>query len=505
MTPYPTLQGNTWRRDLLLIALLCGLLYSLCLGAYPLILPDEGRYADIARHMLQSGNYLTPFYNGIPFFDKPPLFFWMETVFIRLAGLNEWGLRLWPITVATLGCIGTYVAGRKLFSRSTGCWAAAIQATCLFYFMMAHVADLDLTVAIFIALSLFAFLIAAESTNHPSRYYYAAYVFSALAILSKGLIGIVLPMMVIGLWILVLNRWRLLLTMRLATGLCIILAIVGPWFYLMHQQHAHFLHYFFYTQQFSRYLSTNFNSRHGAWFYPFIILVGTLPWTPFLFQALFSTTQQTARHPQQHSKFLFLLLWIISITLFFSIPTSKTISYILPIFPAMALITAAHLEQRSSLSKTSKNRRIPIMISLLLYPLIMLSFIHGEKKWHLPSSKVIAQQLKRHLTDSDPVIFYETYYPDIAVYLNHNVLVAGDFSHERLRDNWRLDFLEGLKDPKYRSKELTPTQLKALWERHKRIYIITTDKEIPKLSQIGLPHIELIGHNELLSVFQKQI
>jgi 4-amino-4-deoxy-L-arabinose transferase-like glycosyltransferase len=502
MTPHLAFKGNTWHRDLLLITILCLLLYGLYLGAYPLILPDEGRYSDIAREMLRHGNYLTPYYNGIPFFDKPPLFFWMETLFIRLAGLNEWGLRLWPITVATMGCMGSYVAGRKLFNRATGCWAATIQASCLFYFMMAHVADLDLTVATFIALSLFSFLIAAETRQHKSYYYYAAYVFSALAILSKGLIGIVLPAMVIGLWILLLNRWRLLRQMRLLTGLAIILVITSPWFLLMHEKHPGFLHYFFYTQQFHRYLSQHFNSRHGVWFYPFIITVGTLPWTPFVFRAIFSGIKLTWKNHQQETIPLFLLLWIISITLFFSIPTSKTLSYILPIFPAIALVTAAYLEQKLRLGKFQKSVRLPIVISLLMYPMIMFSLSHYGDTLRLPSSKVIAQQLKPLLKPTDTVVFYETFYPDISLYLDHNVLIAGDFADERLWDNWRLDFYQGLKDPKYQSQQLTPKQLKERWLSHKKVYILTSDKMMSKFRQINLPDRHLMAHHQHLWLFR---
>lgn len=493
----------SWWPDILLITLLAFALYSLFLGAYPLLIPDEGRYSDVVREMLRTGNYITPLYNGIPFLDKPPLYYWIQTLFVHFIGLNEWGLRLWPVTIATIGCIGTYITGRHLFNRRTGWMAAMVLGSSAFYFVMAHVADLDLTVAIFITFSLYCFLLALEKTETQRWYFYSAYVFAALAILTKGLIGIVIPMMVIGLWILFLNRWKLLRRMHIVSGLIIILIICGPWFYLVQQQNHNFFHYFFYVQQFHRYLTHEFNSRHGLWFYPFILLVGTLPWSFFVIAAFIQKIKTTWQDRQHHKKPLFLLLWVIGVTVFFSIPISKSMGYILPVFPPIALLTASHLEKIIRLKEHSFSLIIPLIICLCLYPAIMFGIAHEGTRFGITTSKPLALQLKKRLQPSNTVVFYDYYYQDLALYLDHNVLLAGDFKHEKLKDIWRQDFIEGLKNPNYKHHTLTLKQLHQLWQSKKTVYIFATTDKIDAFKNTAHPPYHLIGHYQKLWLFKQ--
>ncbi len=555
---------KTWWFDVFFITLVAYGLYSIFLGSYPLINPDEGRYSDIARHMLESGNYVTPMFNGIPFLDKPVLFYWIQSFFLRLFGLNEWALRLWPITIATFGCVFTYITGRKLFNRRTGWLASIILTTSLFYFMMAHIADLDLTVAVFIASALFSFIIAVESADKKQRYYYwLAYSFAGLAILTKGLIGIVIPMMVIGLWILCLNRWKTLLKMRLISGIIIIAAINLPWFLLVQYHNPDFFHYFFYNQQIHRYLTQHFNSRHGYWFYPFILVVGTLPWSICFLAGFFRKCKITWKNRQKYQKHCFLLLWIISVSVFFSIPISKTMGYILPVFPAAALITASYLDtcfrdRKQAIARcwiitsvllaimgtalfflhdlpskflftrvepeliiigstlwlaaiglffTRKNRAIfqtvfiPIAATLIIYPVVMYGIKQEGTQLGLESSKPLALPLKAKLKPNDIVIFYDYYYQDLSFYLDRDVLLAGNFKHEKLRDVWRQDFYEGLKNPRYKSHAMTTHQLQQLWKGHHHIYLFTTTKKMGQLKKILPPNSYQLKRYQNLILF----
>jgi len=558
----------TWWLDVFIITLIAYGLYSIFLGSYPLINPDEGRYSDIARHMLETGNYITPMFNGIPFLDKPILFFWIQTFFIRLFGINEWALRLWPITIATFGCVFTYITGRRLFNRRTGWLGSIILLTSLFYFMMAHVADLDLTVAVFIAAALFSFMLAVESPKKQQRWYFwLSYLFAGLAVLTKGLIGIVLPMMVIGLWVLLLNRWKVLLQMRLISGLIIMTAIILPWFFLVQQYNPNFFHYFFYDQQVDRYLTHHFNSRHGLWFYPFIIVAGMLPWSLYFLAGFFRKCKIIWQNRQDHQKDCFLLLWIISISVFFSIPISKTMGYILPVFPAIALITASnldtyfrHRQQESARlclftsillamlgivlfflpkwlsnlplaaigpelhfmsivlfisaigllltmrSKAIFQMLVPIAAVLLIYPCLMYSIVNERKALGLVSSKPLALKLKAMLKPDDTVIFFDYYYQDLAFYLKHDVLLAGDFQHEKLRDHWRRDFVEGLKNPKYQNHSLSISQLQHYWLGGKRVYLFTIADKLNKLQkQLGLPYYRVGRYHDLILLSNRTV
>lgn len=531
-----------WLIDCFAIALACFALFSVFLGSYPLLVPDEGRYVDVANHMAHTGNFITPFLNGIPFLDKPTFFYWMEALFIHVFGANQWAMRAWPMCVATLGCIITYLTGHTLYNRRTGWFAAIILASSLLYFAMAHIADMDLTVAVFIAAALMCFMM---------ERYHVAYAFAGLAILTKGLIGIVLPMMIIGLWILCLNRWKQLKRMHIISGFLIMLAINLPWYALMQHANPDFLHYFVVVQQFERFTTSNhFNSRIGAWFYPTLILAGSLPWSVFFIAALIKKIRLIIHNRFRQSKNLFLLLWIFSITVFFSIPQSKTLGYILPVFPAVALITATYLDRNCS-AFTNGARISTLLTGLLLVALavsidllpeidpkthlatsyseihfimavcviaatslfvvhvrrnikqvvgitacaailLLLGFItavakHGTQV-AIKTSKPLALYLKSHMQKNAYVVFFHAYYQDLPVYLPKQIILVGD--KQRLigssigswkTDGWQHDFSEGLKDKKYQHLMLNDQQFIQLWKSKQPVYVLTTQYELARL------------------------
>ncbi|MGE5218716.1 MAG: ArnT family glycosyltransferase, partial [Chloroflexota bacterium] len=137
-----------WLTDLLLLSGSVGSFYAYKLGERALWSPGEGRYSEIAREMLASGNYLTPQLVGVSFFDKPPFFIWLETLSIKLFGLNEWALRLWPALLAVVGCLIVYIAGRKLFGRSSGVISAYVLATSGLWYGIGHLVSLDMTLSV---------------------------------------------------------------------------------------------------------------------------------------------------------------------------------------------------------------------------------------------------------------------------------------------------------------------------------------------------------------------
>lgn len=341
-------KSTTWMIDLLLISFILGIFYAIWIGSYPLFTPDEGRYSEVAREMVVSGDYITPHLNSVVFLDKPILYYWLQASAIKLFGLKEWALRFWPALIGILGCIVVYTAGRMLFNRRTGIISAIILAINPLYFATAHYANLDLEVAVFVSNSLLFSIIGLQT---PSRKlsiasFILAYIFAALAFLTKGLIGIVFPAMIIGAWILILNRWRSLSKMHLFTGAIIFIAIAAPWYFLVQKENPQFFEFFFVLQQFSRFLTKgDFNNQSVLWFYVPIVALGFLPWTLFLVQALAHHIKMIWQDRKQHATELFLILWLVLVFTFFSIPKSKTIGYIAPIFPALALIIGVYFDR----------------------------------------------------------------------------------------------------------------------------------------------------------------
>jgi 4-amino-4-deoxy-L-arabinose transferase-like glycosyltransferase len=342
--------------------LLWGLLIALTvlwlgtLGWRDLVPTDEGRYAEIPREMVVSGDWVTPTLDGFKYFEKPPLQYWTTAIAYELFGQGEWQARLWTGLTGLLSILFTGWAGARLFNRRTGIFAAAVLASMFYWNAMGHINTLDMGTAATMSASLLAFLLAqrpAASRTQTRWWMWACWAFMALAVLSKGLIGILLPGAVLVLYTLIYRDWALWKRLHIVSGLLIFLAIAAPWYVWVQLRNPEFFDYFFIYQQFTRYLTSELK-RPGPWWYFFpILILGVLPWLGSLFPALWQgalrpplrSASLGAQHPRVlHAQGL-LLIWAVFIFVFFSVSKSKLPSYILPIFPALALLIADHFDR----------------------------------------------------------------------------------------------------------------------------------------------------------------
>ncbi len=495
-----TQTTRSWMTDLLFISLALGLFYLFWLGLHPLFTPDEGRYSEVAREMIVTGDYITPRLNGVAFLDKPILYYWLQASAIKLFGLKEWALRFWPAFIALLGCVVTYVAGRCLFDRRAGILAAIVLATNPLYYGAAHYANLDLEVAVMISNTLLFALLAFQAASDRQRtvFILLAYLFCALAVLTKGLIGCVFPILIAGSWIALLNRWNTLAKMRLLTGAGIFLVLTVPWYFLVQRANPEFFHFFFVVQQMQRFLAqADFNNPTPAWFYVPIVLAGFLPWSIFLFQAFIQQIKLVVKDRQHYSAELFLLVWAILVFSFFSFPKSKTVGYILPLFPALALMVGRYLSQ--SWNKSGRAiflatlsfiiLCIAVVAACLLVPHIksvemahsllpylndtallfsiggiagcfllfsdnslaklvtcltsvavafLLTLLASATAMNQKTTKPLAMQLKTILTPQDEVVTFYRYYQDLPLYLERRITIVADWHATDImhNDNW---------------------------------------------------------------------
>ncbi len=339
--------GSHWIRDILLLMLAIGMLLGYNLGNRALWDPDEGRYSEIPREMVATGDFITPRLNGVKYFEKPPLFYWAQASAIKALGLDEWSLRLWPALFALFGCLTVYVAGRRLFDRRTGLIAATILSTSLLYFQMGRTITLDMAVSVLLSAALLAFLLGTREPPGGRRrgYMWTFYACAALATLTKGLIGIVLPGMIIGAWILLLNNWRVLREMYLPSGLLLFLAIAAPWHVMVADANPEFLNFYFIHEHFMRFTTTIHRRYQPTWFFVPVLLVGFLPWVTFLAQSLRFNLPMSWSDRNAHKETLFLTLWAVLVFVFFSLSDSKLVPYILPVFPPLALLVGRYLAQ----------------------------------------------------------------------------------------------------------------------------------------------------------------
>ncbi|KXO54866.1 ArnT family glycosyltransferase [Francisella tularensis] len=338
---------NSYYFDIFILLIIYIIYFFVFLGWRHLSIPDEGRYPEIAREMLSSGNWVTPTINGVPFLDKPPLYYWLEATSMHFFGITPLAIRLPQALFGILGCISIYVFGRYLYSRFAGVLASFILAANVLYFFEAHYANMDLIVATLLLIAFFLCLTSLKQTKTKNKrlLMYAAYFVSALAFLTKGLIAIVFPCMTIFVWMLITNNWYRLKELYVPTGAVLFVVIVTPWLVLAQQQNPDFLYFFFYFQQFYRFVGHGFNNAIGPWFYFVIILAVFLPFSILLLNRLFKGAKIIWQNRKQDSTTLLIALWCLLILIFFSIPSSKIVSYILPIFAPLSLLMALSLEK----------------------------------------------------------------------------------------------------------------------------------------------------------------
>lgn len=346
-TNHPINRDHTWWIDLFWIGFGLTFIYALFLGTRPLFVPDEGRYAEIAREMVANGDYITPYLNGIKYFEKPILFYWLSAAMIKIGGLNLWALRTTNVLLGVICCLNTYWTTRTLYDRTTGVLAALLLGSSTLFCVMSHMISLDLPVTVFLTLCLNAFLLAIHQP--PSRHRHllllAAATFAACAVLIKGLIGIVFPCLIVGAWIALMNEWRLLRHLYLPTCILVFLLVAAPWHLLVGQRNPEFYYFYFIKQHFLRYTMLKVGHYQPVWFFIPNLIIGFFPWIMLLPQAIKNALPTTWSTRREKSTELFFLLWAVIIFAFFSFSKSKLIPYIVPVMPPLAMLVAIYVRK----------------------------------------------------------------------------------------------------------------------------------------------------------------
>jgi 4-amino-4-deoxy-L-arabinose transferase-like glycosyltransferase len=311
-----------------------------------LVRPDEGRYAEIPREMVASGDWVTPRLNGLKYFEKPPLQYWATAVAYEAFGQHEWTSRLWDALTGFAGLLLVWFAGMRLFGREAGWYAALLLGSSLLYVMMGHINTLDMGVTFFITLGIVGLLLAQQPNinKYTARnWMWLAWAALGMAVLSKGLMGVVLPGAALVIYSLLQRDFGLWKRIHLGSGLLICILVCAPWFYLVMKANPEFFDKFIIYEHFTRFLTKKLG-RYQPWYYFVPILIaGALPWTLLVFDTLLRTWRGSAVRYKSFNPERFLLVWIVFVYVFFSISDSKLPSYLLPMFPAMALLMGRQL------------------------------------------------------------------------------------------------------------------------------------------------------------------
>jgi len=314
-------------RAALVLAAVVALVWLGALGLRPLYKTDESRYAEIPREMVASGDWLTPRLNAFKYFEKPPLQYWATAAFFEAFGLHDWAARLWTALTALGGLALVYAFAGRVHGPPAGLYAAALGVASPLYVLLGQINTLDMGVAFFLSAAIFAFAL--------GRYYWF-WAACALAMLSKGLIGIVLPAGAIGVYILARRDWGLLKRMKLLGGGALFLAIAAPWFVAVSLANAEFFHFFFIQEHFQRFATRMHGRYQPMWYFVPILAVGVAPWLLLIVPALRRSLRR--KSAVEFDAPLFLAIWVVLVFLFFSLSSSKLPSYVLPIFPSLAVL-----------------------------------------------------------------------------------------------------------------------------------------------------------------------
>jgi 4-amino-4-deoxy-L-arabinose transferase-like glycosyltransferase len=345
----------------------------------PLMEPDEARYSDIASLMNRTGDYLTPRLNHVVYLEKPPLCYWATALSFKIFGENEFSSRLFAALCAW-GCIFlVYRMGVFFHDEKTGLYSAGVLSTFLFHFSFGRTNILDMPLTFFVCLATWAGYRYLAGECQRKGWLYLLYVGSALAFLTKGLIGVVFPFVITILWLLVSKRWRDVLRLFSPVGMILFLLISCPWIILVQKANKDLdvLWFFFVREHFLRYTTTLHDRGNTVLFYIPVVLLGTLPWSAFLLKVLKEGVAK--RGPLfKVAERQFLLIWTFFILIFFSVSSSKLVPYIAPIFLPIAIFMGhlfkSYEDQTINLEK-GKGRRFLYDLPIVLQSLIFITLI----------------------------------------------------------------------------------------------------------------------------------
>ena len=372
----------------------------------PLMLPDEGRYVGVAWQMMTSGDWLTPTLDGLPFFHKPPLFYWISASAMSVFGVHEIAARLPSLLAAWFTGMGLFVFVRRWCDARLARLSLVALAFQPFFFCGAQFANLDMLVAGFISVTVLALAHAQLCRENGLPYRRAlalAYLLAGFGVLSKGLIGFVLPGLVITIWLICRGRWRSIFGLLWWPGALGLIAVTAPWMALEQQAFPGFLHYFFVVQHFERFAGSGFNNVQPLWFYPAVLAVFGLPWLYWWGRHLRDAATDIANPPHGQRNPVYSLMWIWPLVIvgFFSMPHSKLVGYVLPVVAPLAFWAAAAMATRDE--PTPRMRlawRASVagggVLSLLIVGYLVLKPVH--------TARAIGQALAAQRAAGEPVL-----------------------------------------------------------------------------------------------------
>ncbi len=373
--------------------MLAAVVYFAFAGGYVFLDPDEGRYAEIPREMLDTGDFITPRLNYVEYFEKPPLFYWLVASSMKLFGENERAVRMVPALIGFVTVLLVMGLGKRLFDAQTGVRAGWIYLTGALPLAMARLPLIDGLFSLCLSATWGAWWLGYQASAPRSKkgWFLAAWACLGLATMAKGIAAIALTGAVIFLFVFLRRNWAALKDMAWWPGLPIFLLISVPWHVAAYQRTPEFAYFYFVVQHFGRLVGTE--HVKPVWFFSVVFPLTMIPWVAFLVPAGINAFRRSVRavcipatrrwaYPAESpppEAFLFLVIWIIVVVGLFSASNSKLIPYILPACPAAALLLAVHLDREGL--KRHSTRWCASVTAVILFALVLV-FPHAARNEH---------------------------------------------------------------------------------------------------------------------------
>lgn len=325
----------------LLFAAMVSVVFSLA-AIRPLEDPDEGRYAEIPREMIQSGDWVVPHLNGLIYIEKPPLHYWITALGYQVFGEHPWVVRLASVSLGLAGAALVVFYLMRTAGSVNALAAAAMFASSLLYFVSAQFASLDMTLCFFLtaALTLFAWSQQQRGKQAARWKMIGCWIAIAGAIMTKGLIGFVIPAATLCIYSMASRDGAIWRHLQLRAGMLALLVLCTPWFVLMAYRVPGFNQFFFVHEHLARFATDEAQRLQPWWYFVVILAAGMAPWTPSLVRACVERVRNTPAVRKDFDTDLLMLVWSGFILVFFSVSHSKLPGYILPVVPALVIFIA---------------------------------------------------------------------------------------------------------------------------------------------------------------------
>jgi 4-amino-4-deoxy-L-arabinose transferase-like glycosyltransferase len=347
------------------------ILYIGLLSVMPQMEPDEARYSLIASAMNQSGNYVTSHIKNVIYLEKPPLVSWVTAISFKVFGENDFSARLFAALCAW-GCILlAYFIGRYFRDEKTGLYAAMLLTISTFPFVLGHINILDMPLTFFVSLSIW---LGYRALQKQKKYlYYLFYFICALAFLTKGVIGVVFPFGILVIWLIWTGKWRQIWKLFSPIGILIFLIVVFPWLIMAHKENPDFLWFFFVREHVLRFTTKMHGKTEPFYFYLPILVGGLIPWLLYLIKAWKNRYITESLFSPDENKLL--IVWFLLIFIFYTVSSSKLVTYIAPVFLPLALFAGCIFKKYEEEMPMEQNTRQMIIYRLAIIFQSLIFFI----------------------------------------------------------------------------------------------------------------------------------